>query len=333
LKRSTGVLLFAATSAITALTIAGCPGTGSSSAGQGTLRLLITDKPFPFEFIQEARVTITKVEVRAAEDESAADESADEGAVDEGGTDDAADADAGDPNDGSARNAAGDGAGDEDDDAGSPFIVVYEGEKSFDLLQLRNGKTDLLADATLPAGRYTQMRIHVTEGLVVLNDGREFPLRVPSGEQTGIKLHFEFEVADGEQAQLLLDVDLSRAFSAIPSGHIDDVSTIREFKFHPSLAMRLIDLLDAGSISGMVSDAAGAPLAAVAVTAFNGTEEVSTTSSAADGTYSLGGLPTGTYRLEFSLGGYSDAQVENVEVQAGAATENVNATLSPPAGA
>jgi hypothetical protein len=323
-------LLCAIASVGVILGFGGCPAQNGSS-GTGSLRLLVTDKPFPFEHITSATVTITEVRAHRTSD----------GAADNGNANDnstavaGAQADADDNANANANTNANENANssdDSDDEGESGWVTLYSGEKTFDLLDLRNGRTDLLADADIPAGSYNQLRLVVTAGEVTLTDGRVFPLKVPSGEQSGIKLHFTFEVQDGEQTQLLLDVDLSRAFSAIPSGHIDDAGTITSFKFSPSIAMRLIDLLEAGSISGLVSDDAGAPLAGVAVTAYrvdgSAEEEASTTVTEADGTYRLIGLTTGTYRLALSKAGYVDGALTNISVQAGQATEGANATLS-----
>jgi len=272
---------------------AGC-NARSVGDGTGTLKLLITDKPFPFDLISEATITVTRVAVHRV----------------------AAGADGN-------GNAAG-----EDDDA--QWITVWEGEREIHLADLRNGRMDLLAAATIEAGTYNQMRLIVTQGRVVVGEGdaaREFVLKVPSGPQTGIKLHFDFEVSAEEETMLLLDVDLSRAFKPVPAGHADDLSSIREFRFTPSLAMRLINLLDAGSIGGTVTDATGNALANVTVTAIKEGEEVTTTATETDGTYRLSGLVTGTYRVRFSLNGYADVEIPDVEVNAGAATEGVNAAL------
>jgi len=316
--------------------------------GTGSVRLLVTDKPYPYEYIDEALVTITRVEIRRANaDDDAATGNEGDGAEDDGsgvGEPDASD-DSGDDRDSGDEplegdeptdTPEGDAGGDvppddqaadesEDGDEGRPFIEIYSDEvgKSFNLLELQNGQVDLLADAEVPAGTYDQMRIIVTDGQVTLKDGREFPcpLRVPSGEQTGIKLHFQFEVEAERETTLLLDIDLSKAFSAIPGGRIDDADQIRSFRFSPSIAMRLIRLADAGSVSGTVCDPAGNPLAEASVTVYRGDEEVGNTSTDADGSYLLSGLPGGEYRLTVTASGFEDSEFEGVLVQAGETTD------------
>ncbi len=120
-----------------------------------------------------------------------------------------------------------------------------------------------------------------------------------------------------EEKVLLLDVDLSRAFKPVPGGRIDSVEGIRDFKFSPSLAMRLIDIVDAGMITGVVLDADTNALPDVTVRARRGGEEVSSTSTEDDGSYTLNGLPPGTYDISFSKAGFVEASVEDIAVAAG----------------
>jgi hypothetical protein len=303
-----------------------------ATTGTGSVRLLVTDKPYPYDCIAEALVTITRVEIRRANTDDGAD-AAGEGdepleEVEPAGT---PESDAGD--DSAADDEAADESDDGDDegDEGRPFIEIYSDEvgKTFNLLELQKGQVDLLADATVPAGTYDQMRIIVTGGELRLKDGREFPLplRVPSGEQTGIKLHFQFEVEAERETVLLLDIDLSRAFSPIPGGRIDEPEQIRSFRFSPSLAMRLIRLADAGSVGGTVCDPAGTPLADASVTVYQGDVEIGNTATAADGTYRLSGLPGGAYRLTVAAQGFEDHELENVLVQAGEKTDVVRLVM------
>lgn len=215
------------------------------------------------------------------------------------------------------------------DSNGRPFVVLSSTTQTFDLLTLQNGRTDLLVDATLVEGSYSQLRLFVNEGEIELVDGRVFPLRVPSGAQSGIKLNFDFDIVAGELTTLLLDVDLSRAFQPIPGGRIDDVDRIRNFKFAPSLAMRLINLLDSGSITGTVLDANTNGLADVLVSASRNGEEVTSTSSDIDGSYMLIGLPTGNYDLEFSKSGFVDASTTGIAVLAGQTTAVAPIVMQP----
>ncbi len=263
----------------------------------GRLRVLVTDSPFPVDMIERAEITITRVEARLTT-QSAESQPADE----EGTTED------------------------------GEWIVVFEGETTLDLLDLRNGRTDLLADATIPAGHYTELRLIVTGGTVkLIDDDRIFDLRVPSGEQTGIKLKLAFDVPEDGEATLLLDVDLSRAFMAMPPGHSDDPASIRSFRFQPAIAMRLINIVEAGQISGVVTDAGTQlPIENAQVAASRDGSEVGSTFTDPDGTYTLMGLAAGTYSVEFSAIGYQSHTEAAVDVQAGqTTTQNAALTTQP----
>lgn len=344
----------------------------SSSPGNGTVKLLVTDGPFPFDLIDKATVTITKIEVRKAPASQPAEEESGESQADghdqdpnpatdqmqeethysatakyqkhtegdqeEGDTQSPASqpSDDGERTDGDhgapCTQPGGDGANAPssqpgDDGENADWVVIFEGQKEFNLLDLRNGRTDLLANTTIPAGTYSEMRLIVTQGTVTLKDGREFKLKIPSGAHSGIKLHFTFTVGEGQEKQLLLDVNLSRAFKVIPGGAIKHAKDIRGFMFRPCLGARLINIVQAGSIGGLVTDTSQAPLANVTVTALRDGQEVASTSTDVDGTYSLVGLTTGTYTVTFSAEGYVETQVADVAVTAGQATENVNAAL------
>ncbi len=342
---------------------------GVGSGGSGALKVLVTDAPFPFQFIQEAVVTIARVEIRRAgaddfecNGNAACDDgvacNGEETCADQVCLPGAATCEDGfvcdEVNDACVPPCANDdqcvndeicdeaselcvapttGDADPDDGGdGNPFIVIFDGDENgdpreLDLLDLRNGRTDLLADLVVPAGVYTQMRLIVTKGCIKLQDDRLFTLRVPSGAQTGIKLNFTFEVPADEETTLLLDIDLSRAFKPIPGGKIDYPAQIKEFKFSPALAMRLINLADVGAIAGTATHVVAGMQEPVAIAAFLGDVEITSTSTEADGTYTLAGLPPGEYRVVFSVPELDDMEVLGVTVVAAETTDNIHVTF------
>jgi hypothetical protein len=127
--------------------------------------------------------------------------------------------------------------------------------KSIDLLQLQNGITgDLTKDAAVPAGDYQWMRLKVLatqnsqdESHIRLEDGTQFPLWIPSGAETGLKLIHAFTVGQGSTTRLVIDFNLRKSVIA-PPGQAPN------YMLKPVL--RLIDHLQVGQITANVDLAA-----------------------------------------------------------------------------
>jgi hypothetical protein len=71
----------------------------------------------------------------------------------------------------------------------------------------------------VPAGTYDHLRLETEEtGLVTHTDDSTYPLKVPSGEQTGIKIFFDppLVVSDDQVTVCILKYDRSNSIQAIP---------------------------------------------------------------------------------------------------------------------
>jgi hypothetical protein len=194
----------------------------------------------------------------------------------------------------------------------SGWITIDDRPREIDLLTLQGGITDTLADAELPVGTVDQIRLRVSGAAVFLTDGRSFPLDVPSGDTSGIKVFPTppIEIVGDLTTDLLLDFDVSESFSAVPNSptRVDEIET---FHFHPVL--RVANLSTAGSIEGTIFDDRGTDgdttddvaLPSAAVTLRQGGVVVGSTASGADGAYVLMGLPAGAGTLSASATGFA----------------------------
>ena len=86
------------------------------------------------------------------------------------------------------------------------WYTVVEEEQIFDLIELKNVKK-ILGNVTLPAGRYTQVRLYVTEANVTI-DGVEYDLKIPSSK---IQLISPFSINENETTVLTLDFDVEES--------------------------------------------------------------------------------------------------------------------------
>lgn len=149
-------------------------GCDSNESGGGTLAVNLTDAPGD---ILKAEVTIERVSaVRSSEASS--------GGATEGGTG-----------------------------------VLTDSAVTVDLTRLQGGVTELLGEVQLDPGTYSQIRLKTARQATVMyenanGDSTEADLRLPSANETGIKVNFEpVELeSEGDRAEVTLDFSVEDSF-------------------------------------------------------------------------------------------------------------------------
>jgi hypothetical protein len=195
---------------------------------------------------------------------------------------------------------------------GNPFITLSEDTVAVDLIDLRNGVTQTLLDMEIPEGSYDLVRLYVDEAGLKLKDYPDpYNIKVPSGRQTGIKIHIDpsLDVTGGLTSELLLDFDLSRSFVLRGNMHNNN-----SFIFKPCL--RASNMTTAGRIEGMVKDTSEVKIKEANVWITQDTVMASTFADTL-GHYALIGIPAGIYSISATKDGYDTVSYSDINVIAG----------------
>jgi uncharacterized repeat protein (TIGR02059 family) len=194
---------------------------------------------------------------------------------------------------------------------GDPFIELLINPVTIDIFKLRNGITKELVNLAVSEGDYDLVRLFVDEANLTLNDPEEtFNMKVPSGEQTGIKVFINpvIHVEGGISAELLLDFDLSKSF--VMRGH----NAQNGFIFKPCI--RATNNSIAGRIEGDVTDNSQDKVGIkdATVSLQKDAEDPITTLTDASGHYVFAGVLAGTYSVSAEKENYVASSVESVVV-------------------
>lgn len=142
--------------------------------------------------------------------------------------------------------------------SGPEMVVDFE-PRSIDLLQYQNGQTVvLLQDTPMDAGRYQWLRLivntqpNVRDSFIVV-DGQECELNVPSGAETGLKMHRPIDVPIAGSLALTVDFELHNSIHTPPGQASGACAT--GYVLRPTL--RLVNDADVGAIDGEVSFESG----------------------------------------------------------------------------
>jgi len=274
-----------------AMIVAACGGggeaPGGTSAGAGTLRLALTDAPACG--YEQVNVTIERVRVHAS-------------------------------------STAGDGDG-------GWFEIVLTPPKRVDLLTLTNGVLEELGSTSLPAGRYTQMRLVLAANTsaagmansVVPAGATERALQTPSGQQTGLKMNVNIDVAAGQLADFVIDFDACRSVVRAGQSGRHLLKPVLSVLPRVSNASQAVEGYVAGAIA----------LGTTSVTLQKDGVVVRGTVPASNGRFLLTQVPVGVYDLVVAADGWATAVMTGVPVSGTAVTvvNPATARFDPPASA
>jgi len=166
---------------------------------------------------------------------------------------------------------------------GSDAVSINVTPGIYNLIDLSNGKTVLIATAALEPGRLEQIRLILGDNNSVTVDGNTYPLSTPSAQQSGLKLQVHKDLAAGVTYNMLLDFDANESIVQQGNG---------SYSLKP--VVRVVDFAASGSVKGLVIPEG--PIVKVAATSKGMTY---TTNTNAKGEFKLVGIPEGTYTVVF----------------------------------
>lgn len=341
-----GVLL-----GLSGLAACGGGGAGGGASLPTTGNVVVRMHDAPTEGIEHVYVTIERVEVRREVDgaDDAEDtpdvETADRRAGGRGGDDDrdgkgGRDDGKDGKDDGKGGKDRGDRGRDDGDDDNDVIETIASVPGQYDLLELQNGVEAVLGGGSFAPGRYHSIRLIIARDSkddretlpaellknYVVVEGLPYPLVVPSGEQTGIKLGHEFTIEAGVTTVLTLDFDVRRSVHQCGRGHV--------YRLKPRIRVVPKVVEPDGSeapaaIAGTVTttDFSGLPAGTVVSAQQNGSEVASVAVDELGG-YALT-LADGTYDLVAIAPGYDYASITGVVISGGVAAGSLDLAVAP----
>lgn len=202
-------------------------------------------------------------------------------------------------------------------DSTSKWVTLNNTPGTYDLLQLVNGVNAVIGKSPVPAGRYSQIRLFIGNGSNVVVGTNAYPITIPSGMQSGLKLNVDATIQSHMTYVLTLDFNVNQ--SIITLGNLAAGNYILD------PVIRVITTASNGAISGTVLPAT----ARASITAFGSSDTVSTVADTS-GNFVVGYLSAGTYTLQVVPYDttFNDTTISNEKVSVGATTKIGTITLS-----
>lgn len=165
---------------------------------------------------------------------------------------------------------------------GGEWVRLEAESGVYNLLTLTNGLDTMIGQNIVPVGRLSQLRLVLGSENSVKVNGTLYPLFVPSGSTSGLKINVHQEISENRPVVIFLDFDAAQSVSLNNNG----------YRFHP--VVRGFTAAGTGNVQGRVN----IPGPGIAVTLSNGTSLYSTYTNQLTGHFLLRGVQSGEYTLK-----------------------------------
>ena len=211
-----------------------------------------------------------------------------------------------------------------DGDAGWSELVLSP-PRRVDLLTLTNGVLSELGQMTLPAGKYTQLRLVLADNAggnslanaVIPEGGTEQPLKTPSGQQSGLKMPVNIDVGADQMADVVIDVDACKSVAVHGAGRSGQHILRPVVRVIPRFVSGVLGHVEAAMANG-----------STLVSLQQGGVVAKSTVPGATGQFMLQPVAPGTYDLVVTAPGRATSVVTGIVV-----TQDTVTTLNAPAAA
>jgi hypothetical protein len=190
-------------------------------------------------------------------------------------------------------------------------ILINTTPHIYNLLDLSNGLNVLIASAYVTATHIKEIRLILGPDNSIAVNGITYPLTIPSGEESGLKIKFRHSLHHGTPYNLLLDFDANK--SVVQEGN-------GTYKLKP--VIRVIEQSVHGSISGKVT-----PHGTLAVVTASSLQGSYSSYVNHEGNFKIMGLPAGTYTVTFYPGALPPVTLNGIVVTTGHSTDIGMVTL------
>ena len=170
-------------------------------------------------------------------------------------------------------------------DSTSGWVSLNVTPGTYNLLTYVNGNFALVANSSLPAGRYSQIRLFIGSGSNVVVDGETKPLMIPSGVQSGVKLNIDAEIVADAATTITFDFDAN--LSVVKSGN----------PLNPTYVLRPVIRTTTTSSTGFIAGAILPTSARPTIWATSETQDTLTTTTDATGGFRFLYVSPGSYSL------------------------------------